>query len=120
MGVSFVGVEGSRRLGNQPLGPKPGDRARTRLGPGRGSRRRVDLGRFISDETRDYLRMLARVSSMGIAMVLATVMGFGLGYWVDGLWGGFTAPWGKLVGLVIGIVAGYRNIYIIMKRSKYL
>jgi ATP synthase protein I len=78
------------------------------------------VGRFLSDETREYLRMLARVSSMGIAMVLATVMGFGLGYWVDGLWGGFTAPWGKLVGLVIGIVAGYRNIYIIMKRSKYL
>ena len=79
-----------------------------------------DLGRFISDETREYLRMLARVSSMGIAMVLATLMGFGLGYWVDTLWDGVTAPWGKLVGLILGIVAGYRNIYVIMKRSKYL
>ncbi|MFH1060773.1 MAG: AtpZ/AtpI family protein [Pseudomonadota bacterium] len=78
------------------------------------------MGRFISEQTRDYLRMLARVSSMGISMVLATIMGFGLGYWVDTWWNGATSPWGKLVGLIIGIVAGYRNIYIIMKRSKYL
>jgi len=56
---------------------------------------------------------------MGLAMVLATVLGLGLGYWVDTLgWG--TSPWGKIVGLIIGIIAGYRNIYIIMKRSKLL
>lgn len=78
------------------------------------------MGRFFSEDTREYLRMLARVSSMGISMVLATVMGFGLGYWVDTLWGGYTAPWGKLVGFIIGVIAGYNNIYVIMKRYKDL
>lgn len=76
------------------------------------------MGRFISDQTRDYLRLLARVSSMGLSMVIATVLGFGLGYWVDAKWESL-APWGKLVGLVLGIVAGYRNLYVIWKRSKF-
>lgn len=78
------------------------------------------MGRFFSEQTREYLRLLARVSSLGISIVLATVIGFGLGYWVDSLWEGWTAPWGKLVGLLIGIAAGYNNIYIMIKRSKDL
>ena len=76
------------------------------------------MGRFISDQTRDYLRLLARVSSMGMAMVIATILGFALGYWVDSKWE-VLAPWGKLVGLLLGIVAGYRNLYVIWKRSKF-
>lgn len=76
------------------------------------------MGRFISDQTRDYLRLLARVSSMGLAMVIATVLGFALGYWVDNTWTG-ASPWGKLIGLILGVAAGYRNIYVIWKRSKF-
>lgn len=76
------------------------------------------MGRFISDQTREYLRLLARVSSMGLSMVIATILGFALGYWVDSKWEAL-APWGKLVGLVLGIVAGYRNLYVIWKRSKF-
>jgi ATP synthase protein I len=74
------------------------------------------MGRFISNETRESLMLLARVSSMGIAMVLATVIGMGAGYYFD-KWVG-THPWGFFVGLLMGIVAGFRNIYIIMQRSK--
>jgi ATP synthase protein I len=76
------------------------------------------MGRFINDQTRDYLRLLARVSSMGLSMVIATVMGFGLGYLADTKWESL-APWGKLVGLLLGIVAGYRNLYVIWKRTKF-
>jgi ATP synthase protein I len=32
-------------------------------------------------------------------------LGYGLDYWLD------TAPWGKLVFLVIGIAAGFLNVY---------
>ena len=78
------------------------------------------MGRYISEQTREYLRLLAKVSSLGISIVLATVMGFGLGYWVDTLWEGWTKPYGMIVGLLIGIAAGYNNIYVIMKRSKDL
>jgi ATP synthase protein I len=32
-------------------------------------------------------------------------MGYGLDYWLD------TGPWGKLIFLVIGIAAGFLNVY---------
>lgn len=76
------------------------------------------MGRFIKDQTRENLRFLARVSSMGLAMVLAIVLGLGVGYWVDRKFG--TAPWGFFIGLGGGIVAGFRNLYIIAKRAKFL
>ena len=74
------------------------------------------MGRFISESTREYLLILARVSSMGIAMVLATVMGLGAGWLVDKYFG--THPWGFFIGLGMGIVAGFRNLFILYKRSE--
>ncbi len=74
------------------------------------------MGRFINEKTRAYLMLLARVSSMGLAMVLATVLGLVAGLAVDRFFG--TRPWGFLIGLVVGIIAGFRNLYVIMKRSK--
>lgn len=58
---------------------------------------------------------MAMASSMGISMVLATVIGLILGLWLDRLFG--TTPWLTLICLVIGIVAGFRNLYIIGKRA---
>jgi ATP synthase protein I len=74
------------------------------------------LGRFLSEDTRDFLRLIARVSSMGLAMAIAIVLGFGAGLMVDNHFG--TAPWGFLIGLVVGVVAGFRNLWIIGKRLK--
>lgn len=74
------------------------------------------MGRFISETTREYLIILARVSSMGIAMVLATIMGLGAGWLVDKYFG--THPWGFFIGLGVGIVAGFRNLYILYKRTE--
>ncbi|MCB2187429.1 MAG: AtpZ/AtpI family protein [Deltaproteobacteria bacterium] len=62
--------------------------------------------------------ILAKVSSMGLAMVLATVIGMGLGLWMDSAWD--TGPWGFIGGLILGIIAGFRNLYIILKRSNLL
>ena len=76
------------------------------------------MGRFIKKETRESLRIIAQVSSMGMAMVLATVFGLAGGYFFDEWLG--TEPWGLFVGLIMGIVAGYRNIYVILKRTKNL
>ncbi|MBV1715550.1 MAG: AtpZ/AtpI family protein [Desulfarculus sp.] len=74
------------------------------------------MGRFISETTREYLLILARASSMGISMVLATVMGLGAGWLVDKYFD--THPWGFFIGLVVGIVAGFRNVYILYKRTE--
>ncbi len=76
------------------------------------------MGRFINEKTRGYLKLLAHVSSMGLSMVIATVLGLVAGYYFD-KWTG-THPWGFFVGLILGVVAGFRNLYIIAKRSKLL
>jgi len=48
---------------------------------------------------------LAELSSIGVAMVLATVIGLAGGYFADYLLG--TKPWLLLIGLGFGIAAGF-------------
>jgi ATP synthase protein I len=71
------------------------------------------LGKYFSDDTRKSLKVLGRVSSMGFAMALAIIFGLGLGYLVDEWLG--TNPWGFFVGLAVGIIAAFRNLYVITK-----
>lgn len=49
-------------------------------------------------------------------MALAVVIGLAVGYWLDKLFG--TSPWLTLIFLVLGIVAGFRNLYVIGKKSQ--
>jgi ATP synthase protein I len=70
----------------------------------------------VKRETREYLRILARASSMGLAMVLATVIGLAIGYFLDRLFG--TSPWLMMIFFGFGIVAGFRNLYILYKRTE--
>jgi len=70
----------------------------------------------VKPETREYFRILARASSMGLAMVLATVIGLVIGYYLDKLFGTF--PWLMLIFFGFGIVAGFRNLYILLKRTE--
>jgi len=56
------------------------------------------------------------VSSMGISMVLALVIGIAIGYYLDRWFE--TSPVFFLIFMVLGIVAGFRNIYILMKRAE--
>ena len=48
-------------------------------------------------------------------MVLATLVGLAMGYYLD-KWLE-TSPWFTLIFLVIGIIAGFRNIYILTERE---
>jgi ATP synthase protein I len=52
---------------------------------------------------------LAELSSIGITMVLATVIGLAAGYFAD-RWLG-TKPWLTLIGLGLGIAAGFVNLF---------
>ena len=58
---------------------------------------------------------LGKAASIGFAMVLAVAMGFGIGWWMDKTWPSM-APWGKMVGFAIGVVAAYRNLFIMYRR----
>lgn len=48
-------------------------------------------------------------------MVAATLIGLAMGYYLD-KWLE-TPPWFTLIFLVIGIIAGFRNIYILTERE---
>lgn len=48
-------------------------------------------------------------------MVAATFIGLAMGYYLD-IWFG-TTPWLTLVFLVLGIVSGFRNIFILTTRE---
>ena len=70
----------------------------------------------MQEETKKYIKLLAQVSTMGISMVLALVISIVIGFYLDKWFQ--TSPWFFLIFMVLGIVAGFRNIYVIMKRTE--
>ena len=54
------------------------------------------------------LKSFARVGALGIELALSTVIGLLLGRWLDGKFG--TEPWLTLVGLMFGVIAGFRSL----------
>lgn len=50
----------------------------------------------------------AKVSSVGIEMAVATLIGWGIGYWLDGKLG--TSPYLMLVCLLFGVAAGFKGL----------
>jgi ATP synthase protein I len=61
-------------------------------------------------------KALGELSSIGFALVVATVIGLVVGYWLD-RWLG-TAPWLMLIGLGFGIAAGFVNLFRSVKRAE--
>ena len=67
---------------------------------------------------RSHWLLLATASSMGLSMVLATVIGLALGYYLDNYVFSGTSPWLTIIFLIFGIIAGFRNLYILGKRAQ--
>ena len=61
------------------------------------------------------LRTLGQLSTVGMSFVLALVMGFGGGYWLDGWLG--TKPWLSFIGFFVGLAAGVLNVYRVMQST---
>ena len=61
-------------------------------------------------------KALGELSSIGMALVVATVIGLGGGYYLD-RWLG-TMPWLTLIGLGLGIAAGFVNLFRSVKRAE--
>ena len=67
------------------------------------------------DENKgNLLKTLGVVSSMGISFVLAIFIGVLIGSYLD-KWLR-TGPWFFFIFLLFGIIAGFRNLYIITNR----
>ncbi len=63
-----------------------------------------------------YLKEMAYYSSIGLSMVFSIFIGLAAGIWADGNFD--TRPWLTLIGLGLGIAAGYRNISLVIQRTR--
>ncbi|MDZ4185947.1 MAG: AtpZ/AtpI family protein [Desulfuromonadales bacterium] len=69
----------------------------------------------MKEQRRQLIKSMGFLSGLGISMVAATLIGLAIGYYLD-RWLG-TTPWMTLVFLCFGIVAGFRNVYILTDRE---
>ncbi len=71
-------------------------------------------------ETKKLFLELWYYSSLSFSIALSVVIGLGIGYWLDNRVFKTTSPWFTLVFLALGIVAGFRNIYLAIEKSRKL
>ena len=69
----------------------------------------------MADDKRQFMKSLGFLSSLGISMVAASFIGLFIGIYLD-KWLG-TSPWMTLIWLGIGIISGFRNIFILTRRA---
>jgi ATP synthase protein I len=74
----------------------------------------------LKEDTKKFLKELFsggyRASAIGLALVLAIFIGFFLGYLLDNFFG--TSYFFKIVGFILGVIAGFRNVYLMGKKFK--
>jgi len=68
------------------------------------------------DEEQSSWKALAELSTVGITLVLSTVIGLVGGYYAD-RWLG-TSPWLLLIGLLLGIAAGFVSLFRSVKAAE--
>ncbi len=65
---------------------------------------------------KPLFRQLLEASSVGIHLVVSTFIGFAIGYGLDKLFG--TSPYLTVIFLIIGIIAGFRELIRIAKKQE--
>lgn len=69
----------------------------------------------MDEEKKNLLKTLGAVSTMGISMALAIAIGVYIGLKLDQWFG--TKPWFFFIFMLIGIAAGFRNMFILAGRE---
>jgi ATP synthase protein I len=73
----------------------------------------------LREDTKKFLKELLqggyRASAIGMSLVLAIVIGGALGYWLSKVFDNIIFFY---IGLILGIIAGFRNLYLIGKKYK--
>ena len=68
-------------------------------------------------DTKQFLKELFsggyRASAIGMALVFSIAIGGALGYWLAGVFGNMIFFY---IGLIVGIIAGFRNVYLMGKK----
>jgi ATP synthase protein I len=73
----------------------------------------------MNENTRQFIKDIAYYSSLGMSIALSIFIGLFLGIFLDQYVLGLT-PICTLSGLGLGIAAGFRNIFLAMKKSQNL
>lgn len=68
-----------------------------------------EKGKIMSSDKQSLFDALGRASVIGLHMVSGIIVGCLVGYGAD-KWLG-SAPWGAGIGLIVGIAAGFRNVW---------
>ena len=66
------------------------------------------------DKPSGAMEVLGMAGTIGLQLVTATFIGLAMGYFLD-KWLG-TSPWCLIIFLLLGIVAGFRDVYLEVKR----
>lgn len=64
---------------------------------------------------KPFFRQLLQASSIGLNLVLSTFIGLAIGYGLDSHF--HTSPWLTIIFLLIGIIAGFRELLRIAKKQ---
>jgi ATP synthase protein I len=67
------------------------------------------MARSRRQQNAETFRALGSVGAVGMAFVIALVLGFWFGYLLDGWL--HTSPWLTIVGFFLGLAAGIVNLY---------
>ncbi len=62
----------------------------------------------------EYLSGLSKAGSIGLHLVSGIIVGTAIGYFLDEWLG--THPWLLMLFMILGIVAGFKNVYVDTKR----
>ncbi len=69
----------------------------------------------MDEEKRQLFKSLGFLSSIGISLVISMLIGLAMGFYLD-QWLD-TRPMFTLIMLLIGIIAGFRSVYILTTRE---
>ncbi len=89
---------------------KPEGRLRQRL------REQTEQIHRAKDDQRSLLSQTTFLGTLGLVFVLPVIGGAYLGSWLDSLAGGYSVHW-TVICLLLGIVVGAVNAYVLVTRS---
>lgn len=71
---------------------------------------------FMDEKDRKLIRTLGVLSTVGITLVAATVIGLYIGLKLDAWLG--TSPWLTILFLALGLFAGFKNLFEYVNKSQ--
>lgn len=70
----------------------------------------------MKEKDRNLIRTLGVLSTVGITLVAATVIGLYIGLKLDQFFN--TSPWLTILFLGLGLFAGFKNLFVYVKKSQ--